>query len=122
MTRRRFQFRLRTLMIGVTLLAIASGYVGREVEIVHVRRAELDRNVNLRVQFRPTDEYGAINWIRRALGDKTLYGIFVPKQTEPAEIARLHAIFPEADIRLSDSKEVPPLAQWLQRPGRPSSP
>jgi hypothetical protein len=26
--RRRFQFRLRTLMIGITLLAVVCGYVG----------------------------------------------------------------------------------------------
>jgi hypothetical protein len=31
--RRRFQFRLRTLMIGVTLLALASGYVGYDNQV-----------------------------------------------------------------------------------------
>jgi hypothetical protein len=36
--RRRFQFRLRTLMIGVTLLAVVCGYVGRQAEIVRNRR------------------------------------------------------------------------------------
>jgi hypothetical protein len=37
--RRRFQFRLRTLMIGVTLLGVACGYVGSQVNIVRDRRA-----------------------------------------------------------------------------------
>jgi hypothetical protein len=32
--RRRFQFRLRTLLIGVTLLAIPCGYVGWQAKIV----------------------------------------------------------------------------------------
>ena len=37
--RRRFQFRLRTLMIGVTLLAVVCGYVGHQAEIVHRRQS-----------------------------------------------------------------------------------
>jgi hypothetical protein len=32
--RRHFQFRLRTLMIGVTLLAVPLGYVGWQAKIV----------------------------------------------------------------------------------------
>jgi hypothetical protein len=39
--RRRFQFRLRTLMIGVPLLAVPLGYVGWQAKIVRERRAML---------------------------------------------------------------------------------
>jgi hypothetical protein len=37
--RRWFQFRLRTLMIVVTLLAVPLGYVGWQVKIVRERKA-----------------------------------------------------------------------------------
>ena len=47
--RRWFQFRLRTLMIGVTLLAIPCGYVGWQAKIVRERRAELNRVVDARL-------------------------------------------------------------------------
>jgi hypothetical protein len=40
--RRRFQFRLRTLMIGVTLLAAACSYVGWQAKIVMERRLILN--------------------------------------------------------------------------------
>jgi hypothetical protein len=40
--RRRFQFRLRTLLIGVTLLAVPLGYVGWQVKIVRERRLQIE--------------------------------------------------------------------------------
>jgi hypothetical protein len=40
--RRRFQFRLRTLMIVVTLLAVACAYVAWQSKIVRERRAVAD--------------------------------------------------------------------------------
>ena len=44
---RRFQFRLRTLLIGVTLLAAVSGYVGRQREHDRKREAALQLVLNL---------------------------------------------------------------------------
>jgi hypothetical protein len=44
--RRRFQFRLRTLMIGVTVLAVACGYVGWQESIVRERKELLSFVVN----------------------------------------------------------------------------
>ena len=41
--RRWFQFSLRTLMIGVTLLAVLLGYVGWQASIVRERQAMLGR-------------------------------------------------------------------------------
>jgi hypothetical protein len=41
--RRRFQFRLRTLLIGVTLLAIPCAYVGWQAKIVRARQAMAKR-------------------------------------------------------------------------------
>ncbi len=40
--RRRFQFRLRTLMIVVAVVAIPCAYVGWQAKIVRERRALLD--------------------------------------------------------------------------------
>jgi hypothetical protein len=39
--RRRFQFRLRTLLIGVTLLAVACAYIGPHLKKVQERKALL---------------------------------------------------------------------------------
>jgi hypothetical protein len=50
---RRFQFRLRTLMIVVTLLAVPLGYVGWQVKIVREWRAELSRVVASQSQHDP---------------------------------------------------------------------
>jgi hypothetical protein len=47
--RRCFQFRLRTLLIGVTLVAVVCGYVAWQAKIVRERRAELNRVVDARL-------------------------------------------------------------------------
>jgi hypothetical protein len=47
--RRRFQFRIRTMMIVVALLAIPCGYVSWQAKIVRERRGELNRVVDARL-------------------------------------------------------------------------
>ena len=48
--RRRFQFRLRTLLIGVTIFCLVVGsYVAHEAKIVRERKSELYRTVNMRL-------------------------------------------------------------------------
>src|SRR5690348_1919362 len=72
-SRRRFQFRLRTLMIVVTLLAVACAYIGWQAKIVRERRIELERTVDLRVVgIDGSDKWGIIPWVRRVLGDKPI--------------------------------------------------
>jgi hypothetical protein len=90
-------------LIGVTLFCVFGGYVAREAKIVQERRAAW-KSVKGQVDFRNYDDFGVLNWTRRALGDKVVYIIYLPEETEPAEIARLHAIFPEGRIRLDDPK------------------
>ena len=105
---RRLQFRLRTLIIGVTLLCVVGGYVASQAKIVQQRRAEWKRSVNDGTfSFRHYDDFGVLNWTRRALGDKVVYIISLPEETDPAELARLHAIFPEGRICLTDWKNHP---------------
>ena len=73
--RRCFQFSLRTLMIVVTLLAVACGYVGWQAKIVRQRRAMLGtidavggRYLAINAGDWPAGMTGP-GWIRRFLGD-----------------------------------------------------
>ena len=86
--RRRFQFHLRTLMIGVTLLAVACGYVGWQAKILRERRALL---MKVRIAHgewwtredvnSPLEKSGiGISVMRRMLGDHEYGVIMVPKR------------------------------------------
>jgi hypothetical protein len=119
--RRWFQFSLRTLLIGVTLLAVARAYVGQQVEIVSNRRALLDRIVskgswylseegftsakmkrtlggsNL---YDPTTGservFPAVSWFRHFLGHRGIERIGLPL-SDP-RIDEIRAAFPEATV------------------------
>ncbi len=108
--RRRLQFRLRTLMIGVTLFAlIPCGYVGWQAKIVRERRAELNRVVDGRLYgIAGSDERRAIPWIRRVLADQQVYSIMMPVGTDRAELDRLRALFPEAKVAVWSPIDVEP--------------
>jgi hypothetical protein len=106
---RRFQFRLRTLMIGVTLLAIPCGYLGWQKKIVADRWA-------LRFEIKkmgPTDNgYAkgvidrananeperAIPWLRLMLGDQAIRFVALPTNVSKDYLQRVKETFPEADI------------------------
>jgi hypothetical protein len=98
----RFQFRLRTLMIGVTLFCVVVGvYVGRQATIVRQRRAELNRVVDARlVGIAGNDEERVIPWIRRVLGDERVGSIKMLVGTDAAELDRLRVLFPEAKVEV----------------------
>ncbi len=68
--RRWFQFSLRTLMIGVTLLAVACGYVGWEAKIVKEREEFLENQQHY-MGPNPFDEENgdlSVPWILSILG------------------------------------------------------
>jgi hypothetical protein len=109
---RRFQFRLRTLLIVVTLLAVACAYFARPMKIARNRNAMLG-------QIRLVDQgdiirYGheedglnppaentsgfPVSWERRLFGDEAIAAIFLPLDTEKKHLADIHAMFPEARI------------------------
>ena len=80
--RRRFQFRLRTLLIGVTLLAVPCGYVGWQAKIVRARINEVENrfseNLDLGLCIDGYSyEIPGTPWFRRLLGDVTVYQIEV---------------------------------------------
>jgi hypothetical protein len=101
--RRGFQFRLRTLMIGVTLFCVViGGYVGWQAKIVRDRLVELDRHSYVTmVETDAPPECRVVSLIRRLLGDEHVWTIYVETGTDATEIERLHHLFPEAEIEFS---------------------
>jgi hypothetical protein len=114
--RRRFQFRLRTLMIGVTLLAVACGYVGWQAKIVRERQSALaavkesggyvwtreddlasaDFVAGYRVN---RDEWPSeVAWLRRLLGDEHVAAIHLAWNVSLPERNRVEGLFPEAEM------------------------
>jgi hypothetical protein len=115
---KRFQFRLRTLMIAVTLLALPMGYVGWQATIVRERKATAREIVSLggaihsaslvfkngpEVEFSMGDKffkppYPSVSLIRRWLGDDYVVGIALPPSTPHGTEERISAVFPEAMV------------------------
>ncbi len=109
--RRRFQFRLRTLMIVVTLLAVPCAYVGWQENIVRERK-EWIREYSHFVLSDPTilqldhpmvlhargDLSRGPSFIRRWLGDQLFPMAILPRNSSASEINVAATLFPEADI------------------------
>jgi hypothetical protein len=102
----RFQFSLRTLMIGVTLLAVPLGYVGWQAKIVRERKAMLSHiwKVNRRALWSETRM--SVPWVRRLLGDYPVRLIELPRHADLEEPQQIQALFPEATIREFEEDEV----------------
>jgi hypothetical protein len=100
--RRRFQFGLRSLMIGVTLLAIPCGYLGWQVRIVRERDAMLRHSPDVigaisrpRVDGQLT---GEVSWVRIWLGDNEWFEIDLNDAASDETVERYELAFPEARI------------------------
>jgi hypothetical protein len=103
--RRRFQFRLRTLMIGVTLFAlIPCGYVGWQAKIVRDRQAWTahlaargfvprvgDVVIQSGYEWQPT-------FVRRWMGDKATSTIGLPEYVSDEEKETTLRLFPETTV------------------------
>jgi hypothetical protein len=113
----RFQFRLRTLMIAVTLLAVACAYVGWQLEIVRQRadvlnwqqeRAPLknvaygtpgyDSEQDARGRWSVAINDPDLPWLRRLLGDHWIVTAIHPTAATDDEIERVRKAFPEAQL------------------------
>jgi hypothetical protein len=123
-----FQFRLRTLMIVVALLAVPLGYVGWQAKVVRERKetaAEVEslggmvfrassiwfgeEEVTLTFgKFRFAPPYPSPPFLRSWLGDEAVLGVSLPDSTPRTTIERIRATFPEAQIVV----EHPGHAQW----------
>jgi hypothetical protein len=108
-TCRRFQFRLRTLMVGVILLAVVCGYVGRQAEIVSERRSLRDEIARVGGSVSPERPAGPAgwkappvpqpNWLRRFLGDEPVGYILLPPPRISDPLKReIKTSFPEAMV------------------------
>jgi hypothetical protein len=96
--RRRFQFSLRTLLIGVTVIAVACAYIGWEAKIVRERDAALAASLQVRLATGRREPPTDISWMRRLLGDRQ-YAEFVLEDNAPDElVAMLRLSFPEATV------------------------
>jgi hypothetical protein len=101
----RFQFRLRTLMIAVTLLAVACWYVRQQAEIVRERRAMIkritttDKGLVSRAYSSPPEAVPSVPWFRFLLGDEPMPYIYLPIAISPATLREARVAFPEAKIR-----------------------
>jgi hypothetical protein len=121
--RRWLQFSLRTLLIGVTFLAVPCAYVGWQAKIVRERHAMIERIITADRGFlsddnelRPNAPKSASNSIpclRRLLGDVAIWEIWLPISTTPGTRREVQAVFPEARIHaltdedpLTHSREV----------------
>jgi hypothetical protein len=109
--RRWYQFSLRSLLIGVALLAVACGYVSRQAEIVRERQAMLDRIDGIRGVYWTAETFRELierstwhsqDWsppriplIRRWLGDHAIVWIALPTLEQRREFG---VAFPEASI------------------------
>jgi hypothetical protein len=109
----RFQFRLRTLLIGVALFAVPCAYIGWQKKIVLERKEMLAQitagggSVMLvpstaGVIFYPIVNrngtpvrYQAIPTVRRWLGDQYVVDITPPAGMEREGVAQIAALFPE---------------------------
>ena len=110
--RRRFQFRLRTLMIVVTLLALPMGYVGWQAKIVRERKFWLETHAAREpggddmysvdpgwVVFRDGNhEQRSPSRIRLWLGDEDHSVLLISPAAPETDAAVAAALFPEAAI------------------------
>ncbi len=104
------RFRLRTLLIGVTLLAIVCGYIGWQVKIVRERRAMLQTIAATGGQYVAVPDgklpagMAGPNWFRRLLGDVVVIEIDFHASSLSQDYLR--AQFPEADCHMVPEDEI----------------
>jgi len=103
--RRWFQFRLRTLLIGVALLGAACSYVAHEVKFVRDRQVFLNASLShFCFSQEMTDDDTTITGVRRWLGDTgmkviTFMPLFDgPPENSDEELRTARRLFPEARV------------------------
>jgi hypothetical protein len=104
--RRWFQFSLRTLLIGVTLLAVVCAYVAHEAKIVRARMAWLTTHPAIAYEsgshmFQTLvegDRSKAPSALRLWLGDSDLPSWGLSRRDTFGKAAEISALFPEATV------------------------
>ena len=102
----RFQFSLRTLLIGVTLLAVPLGYVGWQAKIVRHRSWVLSHFGNRKWPAVVPDElwesHESLPWIRRVLGDRAYSRLEVDRTVPENDFVAIKDAYPEASVVRQD--------------------
>ncbi len=104
----RFQFRLRSLMIVVTLNCIGCGWLLSQATIVWERKAMLKIAP---VSWVDDDDTAGLTWLRHVMGDRGIGTIVLDKPTTDEQLNHYRAVFPEASIYRTAN----PAAQVLTR-------
>jgi hypothetical protein len=115
--RRRFQFRLWTLMIGVTLLGVPLGYVGWRSKIVRERTTLLIESGKEMIGGGYLGDDDGISRIRRLFGDR-FWKVMILYEAAPTELrAKIKAAFPESSVWIVPSsvalRRAPPNSQEI---------
>ncbi len=102
MTRPRFQFGLRTLLVATAVAGVGCWYVADEGQVVAERKNAL-RDCGGMFGGSCTDKSGvtytaSVPWIRRLLGDSGVAIIILGSQVSDDAVARLKELFPEAHL------------------------
>ncbi len=95
MRRPRFQFRLRTLFVMMTIVAVACWHVSGEWRAVHARRSYISRNQNV---FDGPDSTDTPTWLCRRFGDKCHGLVILHDGATEDDFSEAKALFPEADV------------------------
>ena len=107
--RHRFQFRLRTLMIVVTLFCTFAGWIGNQVRTAHQRKAmfaNCPQSIILYSFADEGDQFSLISPVRRWLGDVTVQYLVVSATVDPADLKAIRETFPETEIELRHVVEI----------------
>ena len=102
---RRFQFNLRTLLIGVTLLAVALA-VSLGWWCIHEISIAQDRMALLGALYAHGREYQLLldatpppmSFIRRWAGDRPVIVLWLPKPPDGLDVERIKKAFPKAQF------------------------
>jgi hypothetical protein len=106
---RRLQFRLRTLLIVVTLFCLVVGRIANQARTVYDRKAALADYSGYVILHSFADEgsrAAMTSPVKRWLGDDAVGYLVVSAAVSPDDLKRLRDTFPEAEIELRRVTEV----------------
>jgi hypothetical protein len=107
MQRRWFQFRLRTLMVVVTVAAVGCAWVAREGRVVQERKAVrqwieegggacVTNDLAARIPSASGIDEPSV--VRRWLGDQTVTTVFLPRKFADQDLQRIKTCFRGATL------------------------
>jgi hypothetical protein len=117
-----FRFRLRTVLLALTLLAIPCAWLGSEWNVVHERAALIERveadggfvyylgscieapviempASHREIVIKPSMQPAPISTIRRWLGDRNLERIVIQNDFPDHDEKRILDLFPQTEVR-----------------------